>query len=170
VPKSLNKNRGKKKNFPKIRCFLGRVAYLEWPATSILNQRQTAGILNEREREREKRDSSLLSNSWEILRPTRKPLQQQQDGRKEPRRRPSVRDGERRRRTGTKTMRSAVENSFWESGQTRFLYWATRLAVQWKQTAGDQEKKLTRERGLGWAGCAVLWKPRGNLRGCSDDG
>ncbi len=60
VPKFLNKNRGKKKNFPKIRCFLGGVGYLEWPATSILNQRQTAGILNERERERE-REREILS-------------------------------------------------------------------------------------------------------------
>jgi hypothetical protein len=52
VPKSLNKNRRKKKNFPEIRCFFGPVGTLEWPATSISNQRQPAGILNERQREK----------------------------------------------------------------------------------------------------------------------
>jgi hypothetical protein len=168
LPKSLNKNRGKKKNVPEIGCFLGRVGYLEWPATRILNQGQTAGILNEREREREKRFFAA-DEQLEILRPTRKPWQQQQDGRKQPRRRPTVRDGERRRRTGTKTMRSAVENSFGESGQTRVLYWATRLAVQWKQTVKDQEKKTDAGAWFGLGGvCALLWQPRGNLRGCSE--
>ncbi|CAK9235801.1 unnamed protein product [Sphagnum troendelagicum] len=68
---------------------------------------------NERERERE-RFFAAVEQLLEILRPTRKPWAAA--GRKEaataPAVRPSVRDGERRRRTGTKTMRSAVENSF----------------------------------------------------------
>jgi hypothetical protein len=70
--------------------------------------------MNERERERERERFFAAVEQLEILRPTRKPWAAA--GRKEaataPAVRPSVRDGERRRRTGTKTMRSAVENSF----------------------------------------------------------